>query len=77
MFYTTKLGQKSDKKFFNYKKKKKCVKVSQESSSEFKDSGIEEREENLDNSSSEIQQDFPSLPSTSGVQQVLQNDLDL
>ena len=76
MFYTTKLGQKSDKNVFNCKKKN-CVKVSQESSSEFKDSGIEEREENLDNSSSEIQQDFPSLPSTSGVQQVLQNDLDL
>ena len=44
--------------------------MSQDSSSEFKDSGIEERE-NLDNSSSDIQQDFPSLPSTSGVQQVL------
>ena len=75
MFYTTKLGQNRIKNSLIVKKK--CVKVSQESSSEFKDSGIEEREENLDNSSSEIQQDFPSLPSTSGVQQVLQNDLDL
>ena len=49
--------------------------MSQDSSSGFKDSGIEERD-NLDNSSSDIQQDFPSLPSSSGVQQVLlKNDL--
>ena len=52
------------------------MKVSQDSSSGFKDSGIEERD-NLENSSSDIQQDFPSLPSTSGVQQVLlENDLE-
>ena len=50
--------------------------MSQDSSSGFKDSGIEERD-NLENSSSDIQQDFPSLPSTSGVQQVLlENDLE-
>ena len=40
--------------------------LSEDSSSGFKDSGIEAGDDNLENSASEIQPDFPSLPS-SGV----------
>ena len=43
--------------------------LSEDSSSGFKDSGIE-RDDNLANSSSDIQQDFPSLPSSSAEEQV-------
>ena len=42
--------------------------LSEDSSSGFKDSGIER--DNLDHSQTDIQQDFPSLPSSSGAEQV-------
>ena len=42
--------------------------LSEDSSSGFKDSGIER--DNLDQSQTDIQQDFPSLPSSSGAEQV-------